>query len=84
MNEHAKKTHAGFNGFDLLLVILAALIIVAGVIFFFYRSGSQTETTPIRYTVLVKDLPKDMNVALEEGQNVVDTVRLYEIGTVSS
>ena len=85
MNTQTSKKAHRLNFFDLLLIVLAVLIIAGGAAFVVYQNSRTPEnSTVIEYTVLVRDLPEEMNVRAEAGQTVIDTIRLGEIGEVVS
>lgn len=86
MNEQTKKTGRRLNFFDILLIVLILLIAV-GVILFFSRSFAglamnKSHKTPVHYTVLVKDIPVSMNMTLDRGQEVINSVDLNPLGTI--
>ena len=66
----------------LILVLVAAL---AGVGLLVWRNANpEAEDVTLRYTVLIKDLPKTMAIKIEEGQTVINAVDKSVLGTVVS
>ena len=84
MNTQTRKTSFRLNFFDILLIVLAVLILTAGAALLIYNSDSADDDTVIEYTVLVKELPEEIQIYAEPGQTVVDTVKLGTIGEVVS
>ncbi len=85
MNEQTKKQQGKLNLFDFLVILLAALIVLAGAAFFVYRARQATDTiVPIKYTILVRDLRKEININLTEGQTVIETVKRNPIGKITA
>lgn len=85
MNTQTTKKPFKLNFFDILLIVLAVLIIGAGAALVIYKNSNPDETlTTIEYTVLVKDLPEEMQIHIEPGQPVLSTIWINEIGEVVS
>ena len=86
MNEQTKKAGRRLNFFDILLIVLVLLIAVGAVLLFTPGfSGlfsNKTQMTPVHYTVLVKDVPVSMNMTLDRGQEVINSVDLNPLGTI--
>ncbi|MBP3918280.1 MAG: DUF4330 domain-containing protein [Clostridia bacterium] len=83
MNEQIKKAPR-LNFFDILLIIFAVVIIGVGTGFILLKSGRTSNETQIEYTVLVKELPKEIVIKATPGESVVDTIKLGTIGQVVS
>jgi len=84
MNTQTRKVSFRLNFFDILLIVLAVLILTAGAALLIYNADSADDNTVIEYTVLVKELPEEIQIYAEPGQTVVDTVKLGTIGEVVS
>ncbi|MBE6657017.1 MAG: DUF4330 family protein [Ruminococcaceae bacterium] len=85
MNTQTTKRPFKLNFFDILLIVLAVLIIGAAAALFIYsRNNLEEPRTTIEYTVLVKDLPEEMQIRTEEGQTVLSNIWLNDIGEVVS
>ena len=85
MNTQNTKKSLRLNFFDILVIILILLVIAGAAVLFAYSgSASSDGVTTIEYTVLVKELPEEMQIKAEAGQTVVDTIRLGTIGEVVS
>ena len=80
----AKKGAPKLNFFDVLIIILVAIALIVGGVFLLIRARQSTDTVSLQYTVVVKDLISDINIYLEPGQEVIDTVRLNSLGQVIS
>ena len=85
MNTQTTKKSFRLNFIDILLIVLAVLVIgAAAAIFLMPQDTADENTVPVEFTVLVKDLPKQMNIRAKQGDAVIDSVWLDSIGTVVS
>ena len=84
MNTQTKKPAIKLNFFDFLLIFLIILVLAGAGFLIAAGAAKPADHTTIEYTVLVKELPEEMNVTSEPGQSVVDTIKLGNIGEVVS
>ena len=87
MNTQNTKKSFKLNFFDILLIVLTVLVIAAVSIYFavFGTDGSAKETkTLIEYTVLVKDLPEEMQIHADPGAMALSSIYFNKIGEVVS
>lgn len=85
MNTQTTKKSFKLNFFDILLIVLVVLIIGGAAAFLLLTGDSSEETkTTIEYTVLVKDLPAEMQIHANPGETVIDTIWIGDIGEVVS
>ena len=80
MNTQSTKKSIKLNFFDILLIIFAVLVVAAAAAIFVYSGSHSTDRQTIEYTVLVKELPNELQIHAEPGQTVVDTIKLGTIG----
>ena len=87
MNTQNTKKSFKLNFFDILLIVLGVLIVAAVAVYFVVAGtgGSTDETkTLIEYTVLVKDLPEEMQIHADPGDTVLSSIYFNPIGEVVS
>ena len=85
MNTQNTKKSFKLNFFDILLIVLIVLVIGAAGAFLAFTAGrSDKNHTVIEYTVLVKEIPEQVQLHVEPGQTVVDTIKLGVIGETVS
>ena len=85
MNTQTTKKSFKLNFIDILLIVLAVLVIgAAAAIFLMPKDTVSENTVPVEFTVLVKDLPEQMNIRSKKGDSVIDSIWLGNIGTVVS
>ena len=88
MNTQSTKKSFKLNFFDILLIVLGVLIIAAVSVYFLVSNATGTtaeETkTVIEYTVLVKDLPAEMQIHADPGETVQSSIYFNRIGKVVS
>ena len=84
MNTQTKKPAIKLNFFDFLLIFLIILVLAGAGFLIAAGAAKPADHTTIEYTVLVKELPEEIQIYAEPGQTVVDTVKLGTIGEVVS
>ena len=87
MKEKTLKAPGKFNFFDVLLIVLAVVIVLVGAFLIVRRysnSLEQHETVSMRYTILVRGLPEEMNIHMEKGEEVTNTVLVRKLGNIES
>ena len=85
-HENAKRGKLKINFFD--IIIIAVVVALAGT-YAIHRIGggnavstSSTETRELTYTLEITDLDENTRSLIHEGDEVIDKVKKYEIGTV--
>ena len=85
MNTQTTKKPFRLNFIDILIIVLAVLVIgAAAAIFLLPKDTADENTIPVEFTVLVKDLPAQMKIRSKQGDSVIDSIWLGNIGTVVS
>jgi len=69
--------------FDFIIIAVAIVAVLVVMRVFSSGSVSSAETTTVRYTVTLRELPVDLTGLISPGDELVDGIRNYKIGTVT-